>query len=215
MDEEEFVFESANQNEGDDKFDQYVGALQDILMEDEFEMMRKQFTTKYCMEFEATEENKLSYMQIFKEYQQTIEGYLMQKLTDTIQGFSMDFFMGELKTRKDEIDDMIMDLLLSFSDFEQFKEMMIFERAHFVATTPKPKSSKAAALGLKNSVAEINADQLPEIKLENNKANANELKYFENCIDQLTLTGKQTKLHKDEQEDGEEIADLNLNIKKI
>ena len=45
-----------------------------------------------------------------------------------------------------------MDLLLSFSDFSQFKEMMIFERAHFVATTPKPKSSKAAALGLKDHV---------------------------------------------------------------
>jgi len=30
------------------------------------------------MEFEATEENKLSYMSIFKEYQETIEGYLMK-----------------------------------------------------------------------------------------------------------------------------------------
>ena len=49
-----------------------------------------------------------------------------------------------------------MDLLLSFSDFSQFKEMMIFERAHFVATTPKPKSSKAAALGLKDHVVDPN-----------------------------------------------------------
>jgi hypothetical protein len=49
-----------------------------------------------------------------------------------------------------------MDLLLSFSDFSQFKEMMVFERAHFVATTPKPKSSKAAALGLKDSVSALN-----------------------------------------------------------
>ena len=39
-------------------------------------------------------------------------------LTDTIPDFSMDYFLGELKNRKDEIDDMIMDLLLSFSDFE-------------------------------------------------------------------------------------------------
>ena len=43
-----------------------------------------------------------------------------------------------------------MDLLLSFSDFESFKEMMLFARAHLVATTPKVRSSKAAALGLKN-----------------------------------------------------------------
>ena len=44
-----------------------------------------------------------------------------------------------------------MDLLLSFSEFESFKEMMLFARAHYVATTPKQKSGKAAALGLKDS----------------------------------------------------------------
>lgn len=183
-DEEEFVFASSNQNDNDDKFDLYVGALQDILMDEEFEKMRKQFSTKHCMEFEATEENKLSYMQIFKEYQDTIESYLLKRLSESIDDFSMEYFTGELKQRKDEIDDMIMDLLLSFSDFEQFKEMMVFERAHFVATTPKPVSKKAAALGLKNSVAEMNnSSNPPEIKLENNKANENELKYFENVID--------------------------------
>merc|ERR1712048_355668 len=76
--EEEFVFESKNENEGDDKFDLYVGALQDICMTEEFEKLRKDFAHKYCMEFEATEENKLSYTSIFKEYQDTIEGYLLK-----------------------------------------------------------------------------------------------------------------------------------------
>lgn len=79
-----------------------------------------------------------------------------------------------------------MDLLLSFSDFNQFKELMIFERAHFVATTPKPVSSKAAKLGLKNSVQEL---KQAEIKLEGNKANESELKYFEKCIDGLQVSG--------------------------
>ena len=88
-----------------------------------------------------------------------------------------------------------MDLLLSFSDFAQFKEMMIFERAHFVATTPKPKSSKAAALGLKNS-ADLKKPVV--ITLEGNKANANELQYFENCIDQLSVTVNRVNIHKDE-----------------
>ena len=45
-----------------------------------------------------------------------------------------------------------MDLLVSFSDFESFKEMMLFSRAHLVATTPKLKSGKAAALGLKDKI---------------------------------------------------------------
>jgi hypothetical protein len=43
-----------------------------------------------------------------------------------------------------------MDLLLSFVDFDSFKEHMLFSRAHLVATTPKLKSGKAAALGLKD-----------------------------------------------------------------
>jgi len=43
-----------------------------------------------------------------------------------------------------------MDTLLSFVDFDSFKELMLFSRAHLVATTPKLKSNKAAALGLKD-----------------------------------------------------------------
>ena len=62
----------------------------------------------------------------------------------------METFLKNVEERKDEIDEQIMDLLLSFSDFESFKEMMLFARAHFVATTPKVKSSKAQALGLKD-----------------------------------------------------------------
>ena len=72
-----------------------------------------------------------------------------------VPDFDEDKFSEELAQRTEEIDETILDLLLSFSDFAAFKEMMLFERAHFVATTPKPKSGKAAALGLKNSAAEL------------------------------------------------------------
>ena len=102
------------------------------------------------MQFEATEENKLVYTSIFKQYNDTIEAYITERLTNAIPDFSMERFIALLKDRKDEIDEPLMDLLLSFSEFESFKEMMLFARAHFVATTPKPKSGKAAALGLKS-----------------------------------------------------------------
>ena len=49
-------------------------------------------------------------------------------------------------------------MLLSFSDFESFKEMMLFARAHLVATTPKRTSGKAASLGLKSG-AELAAER--------------------------------------------------------
>ena len=47
----------------------------------------------------------------------------------------MEPFLEMVEQRKDEIDEQIMDLLLSFVDFESFKEMMLFSRAHLVATT--------------------------------------------------------------------------------
>ncbi len=65
----------------------------------------------------------------------------------------METFLEQVTQRNNEIDEPLMDLLLSFSEFECFKEMMLFARAHLVATTPKLKSGKAAALGLKNSVS--------------------------------------------------------------
>lgn len=66
-------------------------------MDREFEKLLKSFSHKYCMEFEASDENKLCYTQIFKEYQSTIEAYLMNQLSKSISDFSMEFFSKELE----------------------------------------------------------------------------------------------------------------------
>ncbi len=65
---EDFEISASGQDEGDDRIAQIVGTLQDILLDPEFEQMPKDFSLKYCMEIEATEENKLCYTSIFKEY---------------------------------------------------------------------------------------------------------------------------------------------------
>ena len=214
-DEEEFTITAGGHNDGDDKFDLYVGVLQDIVMEEEFEKRRQEFVHENCQEFQPLEENKLSYTAIFKEYQNNIEAYLMERMGHEISDFSMEYFSNELLTRKDEIDEQIMDLLLSFSDFVQFKEMMLFEKAHFVATTPQIKK-KAKAVGLKDTLDfgkdQIPVDMAPEIKLEGSKPTAQELKYFENHIDLLVVNGKATKLNKNEDEEGEERPDLSFGI---
>ena len=76
-DEQQFeIVDSGNQNAEDDYFDQVVGAIQEILLDEEFERMQKLFSTENCMQFEATEENKLVYTSIFKKYTDTIESYL-------------------------------------------------------------------------------------------------------------------------------------------
>ena len=104
-----------------------------------------------------------------------------------------------------------MDLLLTLSDFADFKEMMLFSRAHLVATTPKMKSGKAAMLGLSNTPM----GQTPPVLEVGNKMDATALKHLEGTIDGLCIAGKQTKVYKDEEEDGEERPDLNLDIIKL
>jgi ADP-ribosylation factor 2-binding protein len=54
-----------------------VGALQDILLDEKFEQLQKTFTSENCMQFDATEENKLVYTEIFKSYQETIESFII------------------------------------------------------------------------------------------------------------------------------------------
>ena len=111
-----------------------------------------------------------------------------------------------------------MDLLLSFVDFESFKEMMLFSRAHLVATTPKLKSSKAAALGLKNTASAAQATKSLDMTDETQpKLREEHIKHFEENIDKLTISGKQTKFHTDEDNEGDERPDLNfmLGVSKI
>lgn len=64
-------FEMANHgtgNEDDDYFDQVVGCLQEIILDPDFDRMVKTFSNQHCMQFEATEENKLVYTTIFNQY---------------------------------------------------------------------------------------------------------------------------------------------------
>ena len=130
-----------------------MGALQDILLDEAFEKKQKDFFNQNCLQFEATEENKLVYTTIFKAYTELIENHILEHLNQVIDGFDMETFLKQVTERKDEIDEPLMDLLLSFSEFESFKEMMLFARAHLVATTPKLKSGKAASLGLSDKPA--------------------------------------------------------------
>jgi hypothetical protein len=60
----------------DFKFDAFIEKLQDIVIEEEFEVMQEKFFSKYFNEFEDKEENKLIYMNIFKEYTKLTEKYI-------------------------------------------------------------------------------------------------------------------------------------------
>ena len=64
-------------NQTDDyKFDRFIEQLQEIVIEKEFENLRNTLFEKYCGIFEDSEENKLIYTDIFKEYVEKLETYI-------------------------------------------------------------------------------------------------------------------------------------------
>ncbi|XP_055994222.1 ADP-ribosylation factor-like protein 2-binding protein [Sorex fumeus] len=80
----------------DAEFDAVVGYLEDIIMDDEFQLLQRNFMDKYYQEFEDTEENKLTYTPIFNAYISLVEKYIEQQLVERILGFKMAAFTTTL-----------------------------------------------------------------------------------------------------------------------
>lgn len=108
-----------------DLVDQTIGALEEIMMEEAVEAVRVGFCRDHCRHFDADEENKLIYMQLFKQYQTLLEREIETRLKAAIPGFDLQAFIQELSGREDMLDSDIFDLLLSFTDFATFKEIMV------------------------------------------------------------------------------------------
>ncbi|NP_957295.2 ADP-ribosylation factor-like protein 2-binding protein [Danio rerio] len=127
LDEEDFSVSKSS--DADAEFDIVIGNIEDIIMEDEFQHLQQSFMEKYYLEFDDSEENKLSYTPIFNEYIEILEKHLEQQLVERIPGFNMDAFTHSLKQHKDEVSGDILDMLLTFTDFMAFKEMFTDYRA--------------------------------------------------------------------------------------
>mmetsp|Transcript_16858 Transcript_16858/g.31578 ORF Transcript_16858/g.31578 Transcript_16858/m.31578 type:complete len:222 (+) Transcript_16858:110-775(+) len=115
----------SNVSEEDQYFDEIVGALENILMLEEFNDLQNDFCEQHCEVFEDTEESKLVYTDLFSQYTELIEGYIIGRLTLEIDDFSMDKFGALLADRQDEITGDVFDMLMSFTDFEEFKSLML------------------------------------------------------------------------------------------
>eukprot|EP01017_Pseudomicrothorax_dubius_P014500 TRINITY_DN1690_c0_g1_i1.p1 TRINITY_DN1690_c0_g1~~TRINITY_DN1690_c0_g1_i1.p1 ORF type:complete len:178 (-),score=65.56 TRINITY_DN1690_c0_g1_i1:184-717(-) len=109
-------------NREDDEFDEIVGKLQDIVIEPTFEDLQKKFLDQNCEIFQEGEENKMEYMVAFKNYQKTVESYLEKRLKEELRNFEMSKFFKLLEPRSDQIDDQLLDMLISFTDYQLFKE---------------------------------------------------------------------------------------------
>ncbi|CDQ73559.1 ADP-ribosylation factor-like protein 2-binding protein isoform X4 [Oncorhynchus mykiss] len=129
MDLEEENFAVSNSSDADAAFDAVIGSIEDIIMEDDFQHLQKSFMEKHYLEFDDSEENKLTYTPIFNEYIEMLEKRLEQQLMERIPCFNMSTFNHLLKQHKDEVSGDIFDMLLTFTDFMAFKEMLIDYRA--------------------------------------------------------------------------------------
>ncbi|KAE8608166.1 hypothetical protein XENTR_v10011417 [Xenopus tropicalis] len=113
----------------DAEFDSVVGHMEDIIMDDEFQLLQHGFMDKYYHEFEDTEENKLTYTTIFNEYIGLVEKFIEEQLLLRIPAFNMSAFISSLQCHREEIAGDIFDILLTFTDFLAFKEMFLDYKA--------------------------------------------------------------------------------------
>ncbi|KAM6946101.1 ADP-ribosylation factor-like protein 2-binding protein [Aplochiton taeniatus] len=127
IDEEDFAL--SNSSAADAAFDAVIGSIEDIIMEEEFQQLQQSFMEKHYLEFDDSEENKLSYTSIFNQYIELLEKHLEQQLLERIPGFDMAAFTLLLKQHQEEVSGDIFDMLLTFTDFVAFKEMFLDYRA--------------------------------------------------------------------------------------
>ncbi|CAF0720357.1 unnamed protein product [Brachionus calyciflorus] len=127
--EEEDILVAKSVNAADSRFDLITGTIEDIITETKFQQIQNEFLDKNYKHFEDSEENKLIYTTIHKEYINLVEKYLETQLKKRIENFSMDQYMNELMSRRDELDGEIFEILLTFEDFLEFKELMLSHKA--------------------------------------------------------------------------------------
>ena len=119
-------------------FDEAIGALEEILMDDdEFTEIQRQFFEQYCDKFTDNEENRVEYTAIFEDYTTLMEHTLERKLCERISDFDMSRFESQVIARKDQIGGDVLDMILSFSDFPEFKSLMIAHKQMRDGTAPQ------------------------------------------------------------------------------
>ena len=128
--EEEIICVGGGGSKADRAFDEIVGALEEVVLDDGFQALQDGIMDKHCHLFEDAEENRLEHMDVFKEYQAAIESHLDAALTEAVPGFDMAAFGAMLEEHREEMEGSeIFDMLATMSDFEEFKALMVAHKA--------------------------------------------------------------------------------------
>ena len=102
--EDDFEESIVNKDSEDFKFDIFTEALQEIVIEEEFEKMQNNFCEKYYKIFEEKDENKLEYTKIFNEYTKKTEEFLEKNLQKRVKQYKIDDFYKMLESKKFNMD---------------------------------------------------------------------------------------------------------------
>jgi ADP-ribosylation factor 2-binding protein len=135
-DEEEILVEHQSESKEDDEFERIITELENLLFDDKFTTTLNSFYDKNCDIFEDTAENKIEYTKIFQDYTKVVEDIIERNLTSTIPGFKMSRLEALVVSKKDELSGDVFDVLLSMSDFEEFKDLMVSQRHAKFKTSP-------------------------------------------------------------------------------
>ena len=110
----------------DQTFDKIVFELERIMTGMEFDDLQDGYLTEHCGKFADLEENTLEHMDIFQKYCALIEAFLEAQLAEVGgAGCTMAAFSGMLEGREGAMSGEIFDMLLSMSDFGEFKKLMV------------------------------------------------------------------------------------------
>jgi len=114
-------------------------------------MTKKNFCLQHCQIFDDNDENKIEYTEIFNRYTTLIESTIDTKLLQKLPNFNMRRFEEMLLSRQDEMDTEIFDLLLSLSDFDEFKEIMLSYKKPTKSTTTNYSNADVFDFAIKGS----------------------------------------------------------------
>jgi len=127
IDVDDMVCDGGAHDEATNRFDSMMGALEGMVISDEFGAMQDAFCRAKCGMFVEEEENRVEYMPIYEDWVATLEGHLADALAE--RGGDMGEFVGMLvekcERERDVLEGDVFDLLMSMIDFEAFKEMML------------------------------------------------------------------------------------------
>ncbi|KDO25170.1 hypothetical protein SPRG_09444 [Saprolegnia parasitica CBS 223.65] len=128
--EEETISADLGGSYEENKLDEAMGVIQDVLIDPSFVQMQNDFCETHCDCFDDASENKLIYMDLFREYTNLIENFLEARLKEAIDDFSMDALCSMIQEHEDEMTGDVIDVLMSCADFDEFKSLMLSFKSH-------------------------------------------------------------------------------------